>query len=68
MPLANWSRHDVEEYLATHDVPLHPLLEKGYTSIGCWPCTRPTVEGEGERAGRWSGTNKTECGLHSANA
>lgn len=66
MPLAYWARHDVEEYLATHGVPSHPLVEKGYTSIGCWPCTRPTVQGEGERAGRWSGTNKTECGLHSA--
>lgn len=64
MPLAYWTRHDVDEYLATHDVPSHPLLEQGYTSIGCWPCTRPTVEGEGERAGRWSGRNKTECGLH----
>lgn len=67
MPLAYWTRHDVEEYLAAHDVPSHPLVEKGYTSIGCWPCTRPTVQGEGERAGRWSGTNKTECGLHASN-
>lgn len=64
MPLAYWSRRDVEEYLAANDVPSHPLLERGYTSIGCWPCTRPTVAGEGERAGRWSGIGKTECGLH----
>ncbi|MGH7648065.1 MAG: phosphoadenylyl-sulfate reductase [Gemmatimonadaceae bacterium] len=64
MPLAYWTRQDVAEYLAANDVPLHPLLERGYTSIGCWPCTRPTVAGEGERAGRWSGTEKTECGLH----
>lgn len=68
MPLAHWTRRDVEEYLATHDVPSHPLLEKGYSSIGCWPCTRPTTEGEPERAGRWSGANKTECGLHAADA
>lgn len=64
MPLAHWSRRHVEEYLAAHEVPSHPLLERGYTSIGCWPCTRPTVAGEPERAGRWSGTAKTECGLH----
>lgn len=64
MPLAHWPRGDVESYLAANAVPSHPLLERGYTSIGCWPCTRPTVAGEGERAGRWSGTGKTECGLH----
>ena len=64
MPLAHWTRRDVDEYLAVHDVPSHPLLERGYTSIGCWPCTRPTVVGESERAGRWRGTGKTECGLH----
>lgn len=64
MPLAHWTRRDVDEYLAAHDVPSHPLLERGYRSIGCWPCTRPTVEGESERAGRWSGTGKIECGLH----
>lgn len=67
MPLAHWSRRDVEAYLAANDVPSHPLLERGYTSIGCWPCTRPTVAGESERAGRWSGTAKTECGLHADN-
>lgn len=64
MPLADWTRRDVDEYLAAHDVPSHPLFERGYTSIGCWPCTRPTVAGEPERAGRWSGSGKTECGLH----
>ena len=63
-PLAEWGRNDVENYLRDHDVPHHPLLDQGYTSIGCWPCTRATVAGEGERAGRWSGTEKTECGLH----
>jgi phosphoadenosine phosphosulfate reductase len=63
-PLAAWTRDDVARYAAAHRVPTHPLLERGYASIGCWPCTRPTVAGEDERAGRWSGTNKTECGLH----
>ena len=64
MPLAHWTRRDVDAYLIAHDVPSHPLLERGYTSIGCWPCTRPTVVGESERAGRWRGTGKTEFGLH----
>jgi phosphoadenosine phosphosulfate reductase len=64
MPLAYWSRNDVRRYLAAHEVPYHPLLDQGYTSIGCWPCTRPTAPGESERAGRWSGSGKTECGLH----
>ena len=45
-------------------MPYHPLLDQGYSSIGCWPCTRRTAPGEAERAGRWSGTGKTECGLH----
>jgi phosphoadenosine phosphosulfate reductase len=64
-PLAGWTRAHVERYLAAHDVPHHPLLDEGYTSIGCWPCTRRTAPGEDERAGRWSGS-KTECGLHTA--
>jgi phosphoadenosine phosphosulfate reductase len=63
-PLAQWSRADVWRYIRKNAVPYHPLLDRGYTSIGCWPCTRPTVAGEAERAGRWSGTGKTECGLH----
>jgi phosphoadenosine phosphosulfate reductase len=63
-PLAHWSRADVWDYIRDNDVPYHPLLDQGYTSIGCWPCTRPTAPGEPERAGRWSGTGKTECGLH----
>ena len=48
-----------------HDLPVHPLPERGYASIGCWPCTRPVGEGEDARAGRWAGSDKTECGLHS---
>jgi phosphoadenosine phosphosulfate reductase len=63
-PLAAWSRDDVARYLREHDIPEHPLSQRGYTSIGCWPCTRPTKAGEHERAGRWSGSGKTECGLH----
>jgi phosphoadenosine phosphosulfate reductase len=63
-PLAHWSRPDVWRYIRENGVPYHPLLDQGYTSIGCWPCTRPTRPGEAERAGRWSGTGKTECGLH----
>ena len=63
-PIANWTDLDVAGYIADHDVPVNPLLSKGYTSIGCWPCTRPVVPGEHSRAGRWSGLDKTECGLH----
>jgi len=63
-PLAHWSRADVWRYIREHDVLYHPLLDQGYTSIGCWPCTRATVPGEAERAGRWSGSAKSECGLH----
>jgi phosphoadenosine phosphosulfate reductase len=65
-PLAYWSRADVWSYISTHAVPSHPLLDAGYTSLGCWPCTRKTAAGESERAGRWSGSAKTECGLHTA--
>lgn len=63
-PLATWSDADVAHYSAIELLPEHPLAGHGYTSIGCWPCTRPTREGEDARAGRWSGTGRTECGLH----
>ena len=63
-PLAHWNRADVWRYIGENGVPYHPLLDQGYSSIGCWPCTRPTAPGEAERAGRWSGSGKTECGLH----
>ena len=63
-PLARWSRDDVMGYLAKHDIPTHPLFEKGFTSIGCWPCTRAIKAGEAERDGRWDGSGKTECGIH----
>ena len=63
-PLVAWSDADVETYLREHDVPVHPLLSQGYPSIGCAPCTRQVGAGEDPRAGRWSGFEKTECGLH----
>jgi len=63
-PLATWSDDDVATYAQIHDLPVHPLVDKGYLSIGCWPCTRPIAPGEDRRAGRWSGQAKTECGLH----
>ncbi len=63
-PLAAWSKEEVWGYVREHDVPVNPLLYKGYGSIGCWPQTKPVEEGEDERSGRWSGLQKTECGLH----
>lgn len=64
-PLLSWTRRDVWAFIATHHLPYNPLHDRGYTSIGCWPCTRALAEGEDERAGRWAGHAKTECGLHS---
>ena len=63
-PLANWTKARVWERIVRDDVPYNPLHDKGYVSIGCWPCTRAITAGEDERAGRWSGSAKTECGLH----
>ena len=63
-PIATWSDTDVARYSAEYDLPTHPLADRGYPSIGCWPCTRPVGVGEDARAGRWSGSGKTECGLH----
>jgi phosphoadenosine phosphosulfate reductase len=63
-PLLSWTRRDVWQFIVDHDVPHNPLHDLGYPSIGCWPCTRPVAEGAGERAGRWAGTGKTECGLN----
>ena len=63
-PLANWTSRDIFQYIHDHDLPDHPLLSQGYLSIGCAPCTRPVSAGEAERSGRWSGFDKTECGLH----
>ena len=63
-PLANWTQMDVDSYLSDHDVPHNPLLDQGYASIGCWPCTKPVKAGADPRSGRWAGRDKTECGLH----
>ena len=63
-PLANWSFKQVESYIRTRKLPYNELLDKGYRSVGDWHSTLPVKEGEDERAGRWKGQQKTECGLH----
>jgi phosphoadenosine phosphosulfate reductase len=63
-PMANWSREAVWEYVRKQGIPYNPLHDRGYRSIGCQPCTRQTGNGHGERAGRWTGFNKVECGIH----
>jgi phosphoadenosine phosphosulfate reductase len=66
-PLANWTKKDVWKRIVDEGIPYNPLHDQGYPSIGCWPCTRAVgVEETDERAGRWSGMAKTECGLHTA--
>ena len=63
-PLLTWTRKDVWRFIHVHDIPYNPLHDRNYPSIGCWPCTRAVIEGEDERAGRWSGSAKKECALH----
>ena len=63
-PLATWTDDDITSYLADHALPVHPLVSRGYRSIGCAPTTCPVAEGEDPRSGRWSGLDKSECGLH----
>lgn len=63
-PIARWTKQQVWEYITRNGVPYNPLHDQGYPSIGCTNCTRPVRAGEGERAGRWSGLEKRECGLH----
>ena len=63
-PLIDWKAEDIAAYMSVHELPRHPLVERGFPSIGCSPCTRPVAEGEDPRAGRWSGWDKTECGIH----
>jgi phosphoadenosine phosphosulfate reductase len=63
-PLLNWTKADVKRYAEEHNLPSHPLFEKGYRSVGCAPCTVAVGVNDDERAGRWSGSGKTECGLH----
>ena len=63
-PLAAWNDDHVQSYQARHNLPAHPLADRGYPSIGCWPCTAPVADGADDRSGRWAGQGKTECGLH----
>jgi phosphoadenosine phosphosulfate reductase len=63
-PMANWTREAVWDHIRRHGIPYNPLHERGYRSIGCEPCTRQSGNGEGERAGRWIGFSKVECGIH----
>jgi phosphoadenosine phosphosulfate reductase len=63
-PLAAWTQDDVDAYVARHQIPVNPLVELGFASIGCAPCTRAVAPGEDPRAGRWAGSSKTECGIH----
>lgn len=63
-PLADWQPNDVQSYIELHDLPRHPLVARGYPSIGCAPCTSPVAAGEDPRSGRWRGKAKTECGIH----
>lgn len=63
-PLAHWGREDVEDYMIENRLPRHPLVAKGFASIGCTPCTSAVRPGEDPRAGRWRGEKKVECGIH----
>jgi phosphoadenylyl-sulfate reductase (thioredoxin) len=63
-PLVHWTKRDVWAHLLKHDVPYNPLHDRGYPSVGCLPCTSTVEPGEHDRAGRWRGASKTECGLH----
>ncbi len=63
-PLAHWNAQDVADYMSRHNLSRHPLVSKGYPSIGCWPCTHRVGAGETARAGRWKSSEKDECGIH----
>lgn len=63
-PLAGWTQEDVDRFFIYRGLPKHPLVAQGYPSIGCWPCTKPAADPSDIRSGRWSGQQKTECGLH----
>jgi phosphoadenosine phosphosulfate reductase len=67
-PLANMGPDELRAYAAEHALPPHPLVESGYASVGCWPCTKPTEAGADVRSGRWAGSEKTECGIHTSRA
>ncbi|MGR3616018.1 MAG: phosphoadenylyl-sulfate reductase [Paracoccaceae bacterium] len=66
-PLAHWAPEDVRAYMEENNLPRHPLVTKGYPSIGCAPCTSPVAKGEDPRAGRWRDQTKDECGIHFVN-
>jgi phosphoadenosine phosphosulfate reductase len=66
-PLASWTREAVSAYMERHDLPRHPLVARGFLSVGCAPCTTPVRPGEDARAGRWRGQDKDECGIHFEN-
>lgn len=66
-PLAHWSREDIANYMARYDLPRHPMVARGYPSIGCSPCTTRVADHEDPRAGRWRDQGKTECGIHFTN-
>ena len=65
-PLGDWTKIELEDYFAAHDLPRHPLEAQGYLSVGCQPesCTSKVLPGEDPRSGRWRGWDKTECGIH----
>lgn len=67
-PIVGWRPDDIAAYAARSNLPAHPLVEQGYPSIGCWPCTHPAAPGDDPRAGRWRGLAKTECGIHQIGA
>ena len=66
-PLAHWDPEDIQDYMINNRLPRHPLVARGYPSIGCAPCTTPVNPGEDSRAGRWRSSDKTECGIHFIN-
>ncbi|TNC50765.1 phosphoadenylyl-sulfate reductase [Rubellimicrobium rubrum] len=66
-PLAHWTTEDLQDYITENRLPRHPLVAKGYPSIGCAPCTSPVKDGEDPRAGRWRNSGKEECGIHFVN-
>jgi len=67
-PLANWNKSELDAYADEHQLPAHPLVAAGFPSIGCWPCTEAVDVGTDFRAGRWAGSQKVECGIHTARA
>jgi phosphoadenosine phosphosulfate reductase len=67
-PLANWTKVELDAYAEAYDLPAHPMVAHGFPSIGCWPCTERVEDGADVRSGRWMGSQKSECGIHTARA